>query len=507
MSLPAQPEQDKLVQFAGVGYRAGGKDILREVSWNLNRGQNWAVLGGNGAGKTTFLRLVRGDIWPAPGDHHKRRYFFGGRAQASPLGFKQATGYVSSELLDTYKRRQWDLSGFKAVCTGLWDTPLLYQQPVDEQLERVRDTMALLGIEGLAEQSILTMSQGQAKKVLIARALVRGPALLVLDEPCNGLDPASRDSLLATLEAVAAGGTQLLYSTHRHEELVPGTSHALILEEGAVAVQGPLPEVLASPAAACFVPPKPQEPEQPPANGEAASYDYLVQVTGAEVNVEGEPVLAEFDWQILPGEHWMILGENGAGKTTLLKLLYGDYRPGLGGAISWFGQKGRPTMWSLRSRISLVSAALQALHFRPQSGLEAVVSGLFGSIGLSREVTPEQMEQGRGHLAEMGLSELAERDLTTLSYGQLRKILIARATITHPEVLLLDEPLAGLDAPSRAGVAELLKKLARTGVCLVCVTHHPGEMAGFMTHVGVLSNGKFTFQGTLDQYQDHGGGL
>jgi molybdate transport system ATP-binding protein len=502
MSTDNHQDQQKLVQLKGVGFRAGGKNILADISWSLLKGQNWAVLGGNGAGKTTFLRLVRGDIWPAPGDHHKRRYFPGGRAQASPLGFKQATGYVSSELLDTYKRREWNLSGFKTVCTGFWDTPLLYQQPVDWQLEQARRTLALMGVENLAEQSILTMSQGQAKKVLIARALVRKPSLLVLDEPCDGLDPASRDSLLNTLDAVAKSGTQLLYSTHRQDELVPATSHALILQGGVVAAQGELAEVLASPAAACFVPPAREETITPPPKPAGPTYDHLVRIKDAEVTLDGARVLKKFDWLIKPGQNWMILGPNGAGKTSLLKLLSGDYRPGLGGSISWFDLARRPTMWDLRKRISLVSAALQAQHFRPQRGLEAVTSGLFGSIGLPREFGKEHMEQGRRHMEDMGLSSLASRDVTTLSYGQLRKILIARATIIQPEILLLDEPLAGLDAPSRAEVADLLQKLARAGVCLVCVTHHPGEMAGFMSHAGVLSQGELVFQGSLDQYQD-----
>lgn len=496
-----QTSPDLLLELAGVDYVAGGRAILRDLHWRLARGQHWAVLGGNGAGKTTFLRLVRGELWPAPGQHLRRRYHINGRSQPSPLGFKEHTAYVSAELLEEYQQRGWDLSGLQVVLSGLSGGHLLYQRPRPEEVYLAHCTLERLGLAELAERSILAMSQGQAKRVLLARALVRRPRLLLLDEPSDGLDPASRQELLRSLEAVAQGGTQLLYATHRFDELVPATSHVLLLEQGAIAAQGPKEKVLASGKAARLLRPAGETAADQVPLVAVPAYEYLVRLADAAVAIEGETVLQGLDWEIAPGQNWLLLGPNGAGKTTLLRLLAGDLRPVFGGSIGWFGEPQRPSLWELRRRISLVSAGLQAQHARSQTGLDTVLSGLFGSIGLHRPVSRPQRQAAQGWLEFLSLAELAQRDVTTLSYGQLRKVLIARAMVTDPEMLLLDEPLSGLDADSRAEVAALLGRLAAAGACLVCVTHHPEEVAGFMSHVAVMEGGRLVFQGSAGQHQ------
>jgi molybdate transport system ATP-binding protein len=329
--------------------------------------------------------------------------------------------------------------------------------------------------------------------------------LLVLDEPSDGLDPASRQDLLRSLDAVAREGTQLLYATHRFDELVPATSHVLLLERGAIVAQGPKGEVLAGQRAARLL-----RPAGGLATGQARpsptpAYGHLIRLANAWVALEGETVLQALHWEIAPGQNWLLLGPNGAGKTTLLRLLAGDLRPVFGGSLNWFGEPRRPSLWELRRRISLVSAGLQAQHVRSQSGLDTVLSGLFGSIGLHQPVSEAQRQAAQGWLDFLGLAELAGRDVTTLSYGQLRKVLIARAMVTDPEILLLDEPLSGLDAASRAEVAALLGRLAASGACLVCVTHHPEEVASFMSHVAVLEQGRMVFQGSAQQYWQRAG--
>jgi len=365
--------------------------------------------------------------------------------------------------------------------------------------------LELLELGHLAERDILTMSQGQAKQVLIARALVSRPRLLVLDEPCEGLDAPSRQRLLAMLGKVAATGTQLLYATHRGGELVPGTTHALILERGAIKAQGPLEQVLAAGGAELAPPPiaKGYAPPLAPDNGEP----YLVRVEAPEVYVEHKLVLRGLDWEIAPGSNWLVLGPNGAGKTTLLRLLAGELRPALGGSVAWFGRDGRRSLQDLRSRVSLVSAAWQTRHMHSQSGLDTVASGLSGSVGLRAESSGKDRAAAQAWLERLGLGDLASRDITTLSYGQLRKLLIARAMVTHPRLLLLDEPLAGLDAPARAEVGTLLARLGREGTALVGVTHYPNEMLPYMTHVALLQGGRMVFSGSAGEHLESYGPL
>ena len=153
-----------LVELENISVRYGYAPILFNINFMLRPGENWAVLGGNGAGKTTFLRLIRGDIWPAP-ETGRRIYLVNGKAQVSPIGFREKTGIVSSDLLDQYRINRWNPSGIEAVCTGFGGTPFLYQIPTEPMLARARKVLATLGLENLETRRILTMSFGEAKKV------------------------------------------------------------------------------------------------------------------------------------------------------------------------------------------------------------------------------------------------------------------------------------------------------------------------------------------------------
>ncbi len=486
-----------LVDLERVSYAAGDKLLLREVTWRLRPGESWAVLGPNGAGKSTFLRLVRGELWPLPDSRTRRRYQVDGQVTTSPLLFRERTGLVSSELYNQYQRHEWNLTSREVVASGLTGGHLLYSDPTPEQWQRAEELLAKLELGHLAERGLLSLSLGQAKQVLIARALARRPELLLLDEPCEGLDAPSRRRLLAMLGRVAEGGTQLVYATHRGAELVPGTSHALLLKQGAISLQGPMSQVMEAGGLALAPSPQAALPAPPPP---AAPGVFLARVRAAQVNVEHKPVLFDLDWEIQPGHHWLVLGPNGAGKTTFLRLLAGELRPQHGGSLAWFGQERPRNLQKLRQQIGLVSAGLQARHFHQQSGLDTVASGLTGSVGLRSGLQREERQQAQAWLERLGLMDLAQRDITTLSYGQLRKLLIARAMVTNPRLLLLDEPLAGLDAPARAEVNALLARLAGEGTTLVGVTHYPEEMMPYMSHVALMEHGRMIFQGTVQGY-------
>ncbi len=163
-----------LVELIDVSVRIGNSAVLSGVNWSLNAEENWAVLGGNGAGKTTFLNLIRGDVWPAP-EHGRRLYHVNGTTKESPIGFRERTGLVSPELLDRYRREGWNLSGLEVVCTGFQGSPLLYDKPTRGQLGRCHEVLSSLGLEELADRRILSMSHGEAKKILIARSLCTDP--------------------------------------------------------------------------------------------------------------------------------------------------------------------------------------------------------------------------------------------------------------------------------------------------------------------------------------------
>jgi molybdate transport system ATP-binding protein len=227
----------------------------------------------------------------------------------------------------------------------------------------------------------------------------------------------------------------------------------------------------------------------------------IIRIKNADVFRERRQVLHKINWTIEPGQSWALLGPNGAGKTTLLMLLSGELPAALGGEVEWFGQKERPGLWQLRLRLGLVSADLQAKHKRPsQTGLDTVISGFQGSIDLSAPPRPAEIKAARGWMDFLGVAHLAKRKIAALSYGQLRRLLITRAMVTEPELLLLDEPLAGLDLKAKQAVLELLERLIARGIALVMVTHHDEDLPPSLTHMARVDGGRLAFQGTRAEY-------
>src|SRR5208283_4687066 len=223
-----------IISLSNVSVRLQGRTLLSCITWQLRRGEHWALIGGNGAGKSTLLRLIRGELWPDPGSPGRRLYKFEGPAGESTVGIKKRIALVSAEQHDEYHRKHWNMSGREVVYTGFFDSAWLHQEPAEEQKTAADKLLSAMKLDHLGSKDFLEMSQGEARKILIARALVARPDILALDEPCNGLDISSRRKLLQMVEEIAATGTPVLYATHRVEELIPSITHVLIMDHGKI---------------------------------------------------------------------------------------------------------------------------------------------------------------------------------------------------------------------------------------------------------------------------------
>jgi ABC-type molybdenum transport system ATPase subunit/photorepair protein PhrA len=215
----------------------------------------------------------------------------------------------------------------------------------------------------------------------------------------------------------------------------------------------------------------------------------LVQLSQADLYVDYRLVLRDLDWQLRKGEHWAVYGANGAGKSSFLKLLYGDLSPSLGGQIERAGfPKGTPIAeW--KRYIGYVSPELQSDYAVNVSVLDLVASGRYASIGLVDEATAGDRRVAAHWLRFFGLLSVAKRRPRELSYGQLRRALIARAMAADARILLLDEPLTGLDPAQRAIMKRLLERLMKQ-LTLIVAVHHAEDLPRGMTHGLRLHNGR-----------------
>jgi molybdate transport system ATP-binding protein len=317
--------------------------------------------------------------------------------------------------------------------------------------------------------------------VLLARALVGRPDVLLLDEVLNGLDAASRRLFMRSLRRVSESGVACMLTTHRLAERPHSITYAARLERGRLQVVA-----IAQRRAASRAGVRPAGRASPTRRASARtavrSVVPLLQLRHASVYRDGRRVLGPLDWTIADGEHWHVGGPNGAGKSTLIALLYGDLSPADGGRIERRGFPPGTPVSDWKRVVGIVSPELQATYAATTCTVEEiVVSGLHSSIGLGQPPTAAERALARHALARVGLRGLGRRRARELSYGQLRRALVARALIEDRRLLLLDEPFDGLDVAAREIVAAQIGAAVARGTQLVLATHHAEDVPACVT--------------------------
>ncbi len=237
----AQPDPDLLIEFEDVLVRRGGNVLVGPVTWKVELDERWVVLGPNGAGKTTLLRIAAAETFPTSGTAHVLGETFG-RTDLSEL--RTRIGLSSAALAN---RVPFDEKVVDLVISAGYGVLGRWRERYDAMdTDRAIEMLESLGAEHLADRSYGTLSEGERKRVLIARALMTDPELLLLDEPAAGLDLGGREELVARLGVLAADpdAPATVLITHHVEEIPPGFTHALLLKEGAVVAQGLLDDVI-----------------------------------------------------------------------------------------------------------------------------------------------------------------------------------------------------------------------------------------------------------------------
>ena len=382
------------------------------------------------------------------------------------------------------------MTGRDVIHTGFAQTDMLYVRLTRAQKTCTEKLARQLAITDLLDRDMQTLSTGELRKILVARAVVGAPRLLLLDEVCDGLDAKFRRELMRMIEGIARRGTQIIYTTHRPDEALSVITHELVFENGRIA-RGGRPHRTPG-----VRPGQVQKGAGNPASGwRDVAGAPIITIQNADVFLDRTPVLRGIHWQWRRGEHWVVLGGNGAGKTTFLKLIASDLYPAFGARVSRFEFTVDNTIWDLRARIGCVSPLLQA-HYREQLTAEQVVaSGFFSSVGLMDQPTPTQLRKVRALFREFGLEALRKKDMNKLSFGELRKMLTLRALVPEPQLLIFDEPFDGLDAASKRDFAAALERVAARGTQLLVVTHHLDDLPRCITHGLLIEAGKIVVTG------------
>jgi molybdate transport system ATP-binding protein len=495
-NLADRPLRPLEIRLEGLTLSRGDRPVLGDIHWRIRPGERWLVIGASGAGKTQLLKVVAGDVWPDEARTATRRYLLDGHWHEQPVDVRDEIAWLGPERQDRYERYGWNHSALAIVGTGLQRTDI----PLDglSGAERAQ-CLALLRLTGsarLARRRFLTLSYGERRLVLLARALAWRASVLLLDEVATGLDSSNRQRLYRVLGSQRLNGSTWICTAHREEDVPPWADHLLWLDAGRVRHSGKLTARGLKQALAASRE-QPRLPRQPARRKEVGSAQPLFTLRDADVWIDEKRVLADLNLTIRRGECWVIHGGNGAGKSTLLRTLYGDHAVASGGSIRRAGVVHGVPLDDFRTRTGLIAPHLQTDYPRYHTVRDTVVSGLHASLGLNYRATEAEHRKALAALKSVGMEDFADRTLAEMSYGQVRRILFARAIVTRPRVLLLDEPFTGLSPGLRAQLLAWVEERIAAGVTVVMATHYRAEWPRHASHELMLKRGRIVHEGTI----------
>ncbi len=487
MHSPLTPKP--FITLDQVTVRIGGAWLLDRVNWRINCGENWVLWGDNGAGKSTLAKALMGQLAVVRG-RILRHYADNASRETVPMALVS-----SDQQIDFYQNEQM-LNQMRAFSHRL------------EDVTRTRDVlcrplhshpaMPFLNIEPLLEKPLQALSAGEMRRLLIGRALLHHPRMLILDEPFNGLDRTTRQILFDLLTQLVHSGTQMVLITHRSADIPPAFNHLMHIDHGRVKWTGTVDAFDPVGAGAGAVSPSSKGAPFPPppagfTGGTSTGTEILVRMRDVHVRYGRNQVLAGIDWTVRAGEHWALIGPNGAGKSTLLKLITGDNLQGYANTLELFGQPrgAGASIWQIKQHIGYVADDLQLRYQKKMSAFDVVCSGFFDSVGLYRQCSDAQRQTARRWMERTGTGPWSGRPFARLSFGQQRMVLIVRAMVKSPRLLILDEPCNSLDAANRTRLLEMLDTIGRSGATnLLYVSHRFDEMPACITHRLVIDAGR-----------------
>lgn len=356
-------------------------------------------------------------------------------------------------------------------------------------------------LETLLDKYIILLSSGELRKFQLTKTLLSDPRILIMDNPFIGLDAETRNQLSELLRTLTTEtGLQVILILSKTNDIPDFITHVIPVDDLTVGDKQPRESYLATLSGTHLSETESERIKQLLQYPEKTDIPDLTDKDGCilkfnKVNIKygNRTILKDLDWTVRKGEKWALSGENGAGKSTLLSLVCADNPQSYACDIELFGHKrgSGESIWEIKKHIGYVSPEMHRAYLKDLPAIDIIASGLNDSVGLYVHPRPEQRQTCEWWMDLFGIGHLKDRTFLKLSSGEQRLCLLARAFVKDPELLILDEPLHGLDDRNRELVRNIINEFcSKDNKTLVMVTHYKEELPPVITHHLFLKKNK-----------------
>lgn len=457
--------------------------MAQPITAEIAADEHIAIVGPNGAGKSLFVDTLLGKY---PLREGKLTHDFSPSATQTVydnvkyIAFRDTYGAADANY---YYQQRWNAHDQEEAP----EAREMLGEIKDETLKQ--ELFDLFCIEPLLDKKIILLSSGELRKFQLAKALLTAPKVLIMDNPFIGLDAPTRELLFSLLERLTrVSSVQIILVLSMMDDIPSFITHVIPVDKLMVR-----PKMERQAYLTAFRAIKTEEPIEELQQRimdlpyDVVNYDSeeVVKLNKVSIRYEDRTILKELDWTVRRGEKWTLSGENGAGKSTLLSLVCADNPQSYACDIRLFGRKRGTgeSIWEIKKHIGYVSPEMHRAYLKNLPAVEIVASGLHDSIGLYKRPQESQMATCERWMDIFGIAGLKDKPFLQLSSGEQRLALLARAFVKDPELLILDEPLHGLDTYNRRRVKAIIEAFCRRrDKTLIMVTHYESELPGNIDH-------------------------
>lgn len=465
-----------------MSIKLGNHIVLKDMSFTIRQGEAWALTGPSGSGKSVLCDAIL----------HRRNPYKGSLHFHFPPDTKMK--YVSQQHLFKHHNRLFYQARFNS--NEVENAPLVEEVLIkgltadQKSSEQVMAVLKLLKIEYIHRSRVSMLSNGEHKRLQIAQALLQQPGILILDNPFTGLDTESRKTLHEVINHLIAEGTLVLLITSANE-IPSGITHVMTLENGHIKHISDRKSFQKKQTARDIAATARLSELRSIASSEAG-FSVAIKMHKVSVKYGNRTILNNIDWEVRKGEKWALSGHNGAGKSTLLSLITGDNPQAYANDIWLFDRKrgSGESIWDIKKQIGYVSPELHVYFRRTMSCYEAISSGFADRMVSGKNITPGQHQRISEWMRHLNIEHLQEIPVGNLSTGEQRLVLLARALVKNPAVLILDEPCQGLDDDQKANYMAILETICQDEEkTLIYVSHYVEEIPSCVSKVLRLKEG------------------